>query len=138
MTTMTIGQMAKISGVGVETIRFYERKGLLAEPKRRDSGYRQFDSEALDRLNFIQGSKQLGFTLSEIKELLSLEIKPGTTKKDIKQLAQEKLENVEGKLQMLQQIQYTLKHLISQCDGKGDVSHCPILESIRKTDATPE
>ena len=129
--TMTIGQLAKLSGVGVETIRFYERKGLLIEPKRRESGYRQFDSESLDRLNFIQRGKRLGFTLAEIQELLSLEVKPGTTKADVKALARAKLADVEEKLQMLHQIQHTLKELIDRCDGRGAITHCPILESIR-------
>lgn len=136
MKTMTIGQVAKISGVGIETIRFYERNGLLAKPARKESGYRQFTAESVDRLNFIQRGKQLGFTLSEIRELLSLEVKPGTTKRDIKVLAQAKLNDVEEKLKMLHQIQHTLKHLIGQCDGKGAVSQCPILESFRESDTT--
>ena len=74
MKSLTIGQLARRAGVGVETVRFYERKGLLEEPSRRPSGYRQYDEGVVDRLRFIRRGKELGFTLGEIKELLSLRL----------------------------------------------------------------
>jgi MerR family transcriptional regulator, copper efflux regulator len=128
----SIGQIAKESGVSVETIRYYEKEGLLEKPERKDSGYRQYNETVLDRLSFIQQAKSLGFTLSEILELLSLEIKPGTTSKDIKQMAQSKLVNIEEKIRMLKRMQRTLKDLVTQCSGKGTVEQCPILNAIKK------
>ncbi len=128
----SIGQIAKESGVSVETIRYYEKEGLLEKPERKDSGYRQYNETVLDRLSFIQQAKSLGFTLSEILELLSLEIKPGTTSKDIKQMAQSKLDNIEEKIRLLKRMQRTLKDLVTQCSGKGTVEQCPILNAIKK------
>ena len=72
MKTMTIGQVAREAGIGIETVRFYEREGLLEKPARRESGYRQFEAEAVVRLRFIKQAQRLGFTLREIRELLAL------------------------------------------------------------------
>ncbi len=88
MTVLTIGQLARRADVGVETVRFYQRKGLLAEPDRRPSGYRQYDEAIVDRLRFIKRAKELGFTLNEIKELLSLRLDPSTTCADVKNRAE--------------------------------------------------
>ncbi len=93
MALLTIGQLAKSAGVGVETVRFYERKGLLAEPNRRPSGYRQYDEEVVNRLRFIKRAKELGFTLAEIKELLSLRRNPTTTCADVKRRSEEKIDD---------------------------------------------
>ncbi|MCH8048022.1 MAG: MerR family transcriptional regulator, partial [Planctomycetes bacterium] len=79
VNSLTIGQLARRAEVGVETVRFYEREGLLEEPARRPSGYRQYDEGVVDRLRFIRRAKQLGFTLKEIRELLSLRLDPATT-----------------------------------------------------------
>jgi MerR family transcriptional regulator, copper efflux regulator len=132
MVSYSIGQIAKQSGVSVETIRYYERQGLLEKPERKESGYRQYNECVLDRLSFIQQAKSLGFTLSEILELLSLEIKTGTTSKDIKQMAQSKLDNIDEKIRLLKRMQRTLKDLVTQCSGKGTVEQCPILNAIKK------
>jgi MerR family transcriptional regulator, copper efflux regulator len=132
MVSYSIGQISKQSGVSVETIRYYEREGLLEKPERKESGYRQYNEGVLDRLSFIQQAKNLGFTLSEILELLSLEIKTGTTSKDIKQMAQSKLDNIEEKIRLLKRMQRTLKDLVTQCSGKGTVEQCPILNAIKK------
>ena len=78
MKPLTIGKVAERAGVGVETVRFYEREGLLDEPTRTASGYRQFDEDVIRRLEFISRAKELGFTLNEIKELLSLQVCPDT------------------------------------------------------------
>ncbi len=128
----SIGQIAKISGISVETIRFYEKEGLLEKPQRKESGYRQYDESVIERLSFIQQAKGLGFTLAEILELLSLEIKTGTTSKDIKQMAQSKLHTIEEKIKMLKRMQRTLKDLVIQCDGQGSIEQCPILNAIKK------
>ena len=128
MMVYSIGQVAKQSSVSVETIRYYEKEGLLEKPERKESGYRQYNESVLERLLFIQQAKNLGFTLSEILELLSLEIKPGTTSKDIKQIAQ----LIEEKIRILKRMQRTLKNLVTQCSGRGAIGECPILNAIKE------
>ena len=94
----SIGQIAKKSEISVETIRYYEKEGLLEKPQRKESGYRQYNDDVIERLSFIQQAKSLGFTLSQIKELLSLEVTQGTTSKNIKDIAQLKLKDIEEKI----------------------------------------
>jgi len=131
MSNYSIGQVAKQSGISIETIRYYEKEGLLEKPERTESGYRQYNESVIERLSFIQQAKGLGFTLAEILELLSLEIKTGTTSKDIKQMAQSKLHTIEEKIKMLKRMQRTLKDLVTQCDGQGSIEQCPILNAIK-------
>ena len=99
---LTIGVVACRAGVGVETVRFYERQGLLEEPARRQSGYRAYDEAVVARLRFIRRAKDLGFTLREIKELLSLRHDPATPAGDLKRRAEEKLADIDAKIQTLQ------------------------------------
>ncbi|MCH7688451.1 MAG: heavy metal-responsive transcriptional regulator, partial [Planctomycetes bacterium] len=108
MKTLTIGQLAGRAEVGVETVRFYERKGLLAEPERRPSGYRQYDEGVVDRLRFIRRAKELGFTLNEIKDLLSLRLDPTTTCADVKSRAEAKIDDIQGKIRTLQRMKKAL------------------------------
>jgi MerR family transcriptional regulator, copper efflux regulator len=128
MTLYSIGQVAKQSGVSVETIRYYEKEGLIEEPERKESGYRQYKREAIARLSFIQQAKELGFSLKEIGELLS--IKSDAKCSAVKQLAQEKLDDIESKIKMLQRMRKSLKKLINVCPGQAPISDCPILEAI--------
>ncbi|MFQ5660889.1 MAG: MerR family transcriptional regulator [Gammaproteobacteria bacterium] len=130
METLSIGQVAKQTGVSVETIRFYEHKGLIEEPRRKESGYRQYMEDDLKKFIFIQQAKTLGFSLNEIKELLSLRSDPKTTSREIKRIAELKLENIEEKLKMLRKMKRTLESLIEQCPGKGPLNDCPILEAL--------
>ena len=95
MDTLTIGKVAREAGVGVETIRFYEREGLLESPDRRPSGYRQYEPEAIARLRFIKQAQRLGFTLREIKELLALKLDPDATRKQVKERAVAKIADIE-------------------------------------------
>lgn len=88
MPSMTIGQIVHTAGIGVETVRFYERQGLLERPARLASGYRQFEPEVIARLCFIKQAQRLGFTLKEVKELLALKLNPGSTRSQIKQRAE--------------------------------------------------
>ena len=127
---LTIGKVARLSGVGIETVRFYEREGLIPEPPRRDSGYRQYPGSTIERLLFIKRAKDLGFTLAEIKELLSLRVSQGSTCADVKAKANEKIRDVETKIKDLQRIKRALKKLSTECRGKGPVSECPILEAL--------
>ena len=130
VNSLTIGQLAGRAEVGVETVRFYEREGLLEEPARRPSGYRQYDEGVVDRLRFIRRAKQLGFTLSEIKELLSLRIDPATTCADVKRRTEAKLDDVAAKIRSLQRMKRALVKLTKACSGRGAASECPILESL--------
>lgn len=127
---LTIGQVAQKTGLGIETIRFYERKGLIDEPARKQSGYRQYDIDIVDRLVFIQQAKTLGFSLAEINELLSLKLTPGSTSREIRNIAEAKLADIEDKIKKLKRMQNTLKKLVNECTGHGPVSECPILEAF--------
>jgi len=130
MKTLTIGQVAREAGVGVETVRFYEREGLIEEPSRRASGYRQFDEAVVDRLRFIREAKELGFTLNEIKELLSLKLDPASSCADVKGRAEVKIADIEEKIRTLQRMKRALVKLTKACSGDGPTGACPILESL--------
>jgi Hg(II)-responsive transcriptional regulator len=130
MKPLTIGQVAHRSGVGIETVRFYEREGLLAKPARTLSGYRQFDEEVIERLEFIQRSKELGFTLNEIKELLSLRVDPATSCEDVKARAEVKISDIEDKIRTLQRMKKALVRLTQECCENGGGSECPILDAL--------
>jgi Hg(II)-responsive transcriptional regulator len=130
MKTLTIGQVAKHTGIGVETVRFYEREGLLEEPERRPSGYRQFDEGIITRLRFIRGAKELGFTLNEIKELLSLKLDPSTTCADVKVRAEIKIADIDAKIRSLKRMKEALGKLTKACSGRGTTSNCPILDAL--------
>lgn len=135
MPSLTIGQVAKQAGVGIETVRFYERQGLLDEPPRRASGYRQYTPEAVTRLQFIKRAKELGFSLKEITELLSLRVDPETTCSEVKQQAEAKIADIEAKLRDLHRMQQALVHLVAACSGSGPTSQCPILDALELHDA---
>ena len=128
---LRIGGLASQSGVTIETIRYYERRGLLPTPSRARSGYRLYADAAVCRLRFIKQA-QLGFSLNEIQDLLSLRMQPGTTCADIRQRAREKIATVNNKLEDLQRIKNALTKLARACQGKGPISECPILEALEK------
>lgn len=130
MTTLTIGKIAKRAGVGIETVRFYEREGLIDEPPRGPSGYRHYPESVVPRLLFIKRAKDLGFTLNEIKDLLSLRLDPDTTCADVKQRAEAKISDVEEKMRTLRRMRKALVKLTESCSGRGPIDECPILESL--------
>lgn len=134
MESLTIGQVARSAGVGVETVRFYEREGLIAEPPRRPSGYRQYPPDAVRRIRFIKRAKDLGFTLAEIGELLSLRIAPETTCADVCDRAVVKICDIDGKLLALQRMKEALVRLTKACTGPGPTTDCPILEALDTED----
>lgn len=136
MTTLTIGRVARRAEVGVETVRFYERQGLLEEPPRRKSGYRQYGEEVIDRLRFIRRAKQLGFTLKEIKELLSLRLDPSSTCGEVKRRAEAKITDIETKIQTLQAMNNALRRLTAACRSEGSSSDCPILDALHQKEQT--
>ncbi len=131
----SIGQIAKQSGVSVETIRYYEKEGLLEKPERKDSGYRQYNGDAIERLFFIQQAKELGFSLKEICELLSIKSDENTVCNDVKHLAEDKLSDIQSKIKMLRRMEKSLKKLVEACPGKAPISDCPILDSLGKRSA---
>ncbi len=130
MSYMKIGEVAKLSGVGIETIRYYERERLLAEPQRRPSGYRQYDRSVVARLQFIRRTKELGFTLAEIKELLGLRFEANTRCEHVRQRAGQKITDIEEKIRSLQKMKRSLKKVISECESRDSIGDCPLLEGI--------
>ena len=127
---LTIGQVAHRAGIGVETVRFYERRGLIEEPPRTVSGYRQYHEDVVARLRFIRRAKELGFSLKEIAELFSLRVDPDTTCANVKRRAENKITTIEEKIRSLQGIQRALTQLVALCSGSGPTSDCPILEAL--------
>lgn len=132
MNGMTIGQVAKAAGLGIETIRYYERERLLERPARRSSGYRQFDDVAVRRLRFIKQAQRLGFTLREIRELLALRLNPSSTRSQVRERAQAKVADIELRIAELQRMKSALLPLVEACDGHGELSGCPILEAMEQ------
>ncbi|MBN1403867.1 MAG: heavy metal-responsive transcriptional regulator [Opitutales bacterium] len=125
----TIGQLAKEANIGVETIRFYEREGLLPEPRRTHSNYRKYASGALDRLRFVRHAKDLGFTLEEIRRLLSLSENSHADAGTFHVLAEEKIRWIDERISQLQNMRDILSAAVDSCPGHGtDKSKCPILE----------
>lgn len=130
MKSLTIGHLAKQAGVNLETIRYYERRGLLPRPPRSASGYRLFPAEAVCRLRFIRRAQELGFSLGEIRELLSLRLSRTTSSADIRARADAKIADIEAKIKNLESMKKTLRQLTRGCDGRVPVAECPILESL--------
>src|SRR5215467_14021569 len=130
--SMTIGKVAKLAGVGVETIRFYEREGLLNKPKRRQSGYRVFTPEVVARIRFIKKAKQLGFSLREIRELLSLRVDSRATAADLKKRVDRKIVEIDDRLQDLKRMKAALLRLSKACTGKGPVGDSPLLDFLER------
>lgn len=124
----SIGQLAKAASTGVETIRFYERRGLMPEPPRTASGYRRYPLNAAARLRFIHRAKRLGFTLDEIAALLNLE--EGGDRAEVKTIALAKLEEIKARIADLQRMRATLRELTRRCSGHGPVAGCPIIEAL--------
>jgi Zn(II)-responsive transcriptional regulator len=129
MENLKIGQLAKKAKVKVETVRYYERRGLLPDPSRRESGYRMYSETDVTRLQFIRHAQKLGFTLNEVSELLSLRVDPGITCADVKKRAEIKLNDIEGKIRALRQMKLALTRLVKLCKG-GSSNECSILQAL--------
>jgi MerR family mercuric resistance operon transcriptional regulator len=134
MKSLTIGRLAREAGVNLETVRYYERRGLLPEPPRSASGYRLFPSDAARRLRFIRRAQELGFSLKEIQELLSLRVSRTTTSRDIRARAETKIADIDAKIRSLESMKKTLRKLTNVCEGCVPVAECPILESLDRED----
>ncbi|WP_226469473.1 heavy metal-responsive transcriptional regulator [Luteimonas panaciterrae] len=127
---MKIGELAQRVGVGIDTVRYYERQGLLPLPARRDSGYRSFEASDVARLRFVRRAKALGFTLGEIRDLLSLSDHREDDMAGLKATAAEKLAEIEVKIAELGRIRDGLKALVDACPGHGALDRCPILNAL--------
>lgn len=126
----SIGQVAKQTGVAVDTIRFYEKEGLLGKPPRTAGGYREFDPGTVRVLRFIARAKGLGFTLREVKQLLRLHRGTRSTRADFRALAREKLSDIEARIEGLIRMRDALEPLVERCDGVGTLDGCPIVEAL--------
>lgn len=134
MQELTIGQLARAAGSDVETIRYYERRGLLAEPPRGRNGYRLYPAVAAERLRFIQRAKALGFSLAEVADLLRLQ-DADADRGEVKQLTQQKLADLDHRLADLQRMRSVLARAEERCSGEGPVGNCPIIEALNEPGA---
>lgn len=127
-SSMTIGVLAKAAGMHVETIRYYQRRGLVPEPAKPHGGIRRYDESALARLHFIRTAQWLGFSLDEIGDLLKLA--DGTHCDEARRLGEQKLVNVRDKLRSLQRIEHVLDGLVEECRAQGGEVTCPLISSL--------
>lgn len=134
MTGLKIGEVAERGRVNLETIRYYEREGLLPKPPRLPSGYRMFPESAVSRIRFIKRAQELGFSLAETRELLSLRFDPNSDCSDVQRLARAKLNDIEQKIRALQSMKRVLRSLAEACPGCGPSTDCPIIESLESKD----
>lgn len=130
MGGLRIGQVAHAAGVNIETIRYYERCGLLADPGRRESGYRAYPPDTVARVQFIKRAQQLGFTLREIAGLLALRVDAETTCDQVREQAEAKLVEIDAKIADLQQIRGALARLAAACAQGGPAGECPLLDAL--------
>jgi MerR family transcriptional regulator, copper efflux regulator len=132
---MKIGKVAKEAGVGVDTLRYYERRGLISEPERRASGYREYPAETAQLIRFIKRAQDLGFSLAEIEELLQLRL--GGRRDQVRGLAEQKLRDIDEKVSRLEAMREALTSLITACSCKtGAAPQCPIIEALDEGRAT--
>lgn len=129
-TRLSIGQLAKRAGVRVDTVRYYERRGLLPVADRLPSGYRTYPVDSARRLGFVRHAQELGFTLDEIRELLTLRVDRQRTCADVRELAVARLAAIDAKLESLRRIRVALAKLAQDCSGRGPTSDCPLLEAL--------
>ena len=127
---LTIGQVAKRCGVGVETVRFYEREQLIVQPSRPASGFRQYPPDTVGRVRFIQRSKALGFSLREIGDLLSLRVDRTATCPEVRKRAEAKIADIEKKIETLLGMKRVLEKLTAACRKREPTGDCPILEAL--------
>jgi Hg(II)-responsive transcriptional regulator len=137
MAAIRTGELARQAGVGVETLRFYERQGLLPEPPRRASGYRDYPPESVGLVRFIRRAQAIGFTLKEVRDLLALREIPRATCGDVVALARHKLTEIDAKLADLHSMRAALAGLLEGCTGTPPIARCPIIESLAGEDAPP-
>ena len=127
---MIIGDVAALAGVPTATVRYYERRGLIAKPPRTESGYRQYGQEVVERLRFIKRAQELGFTLEEIHDLLDLRVEDTAACLMVEAKTREKLEQVRRKIRELQRLEAALEGLAVSCRNRTPTAECPMLEAL--------
>ncbi len=132
---LTISRLAQLGGVNLETVRYYERRGLLPKPPRTQAGYRRFPPDAAHRLRFIKRAQDLGFSLGEIEELLALRVEPQQNCVDVRSRAKAKIADIEQKMKTLAAMKNVLRGLVEQCESCTSVE-CPILASMERESST--
>jgi Hg(II)-responsive transcriptional regulator len=130
MSGLTIGEVVEQANVHIETLRYYERRGLVARPPRSASKYRRYPEDAVRRVRFINRAQELGFSLNDIQELLSLRAEPEAGCAEVRACAEAKMKDIEAKIGALTAMKYALSTLVSECSGQGPLSDCPILASL--------
>ena len=130
MEQLTTGHLAQLGAVNLETIRYYERRGLIPKPGRTAAGYRQFPPDAVRRLRFIKRAQELGFSLDEVRELLALGAHPRQNRATIRSRAQVKIDDINRKIAALTAMKETLHELVNQCEHCGPSARCPIVASL--------
>ncbi len=135
MKGLTSGELARQADIGIETLRFYERRGLIEDPPRRASGYRQYPPEAVHRLRFIRRAKELGFSLDEVSELLILRSHPTENRDQVRAKARAKIADIEHRMADLAQIKSALESLADACQHNQDSEECPILAALDQDQA---
>ena len=134
MSKKTIGELAKAADVGVQTIRYYERRGLIPKPPRSESGYRQYTPDTITLVKFIKRTQELGFSLNEITELISLKLEQTTDCGDIKSVAVSKISEIDSKIRTLREMKRALIKVVDICTEEGPLTDCPILEVMENKD----
>lgn len=130
MGTLTIGEVARQAGVNIETLRYYERRNVIPPPPRTRANYRLYPGDTVQLVRFVKRAQELGFSLSEIKELLAFRASENGTCADVRRQAVEKIADIEQKIRSLQAMRGALSGLVAQCSGNGPLTGCPILESL--------
>ena len=127
---MKIGEVARAAGVRIDTVRYYERRGLIASPPRRPSGYRVYADDVVGQIQFIKKAQDLGFTLDQIADLISLKEAKGNRCGPVRRLAEQKLEDVDAKIKALRSMRRALAGLVESCRANGRAANCPTIESL--------
>ncbi len=130
MNGLKVGEVARRAGVNLQTVHYYERRGLLPSPPRTDANYRSYPAGAVLRVRFIKRAQDLGFTLKEIEELLSLRATPRAGCADVRGRAEAKVRDIDEKIRTLEAMRRALTKLVGECSGRGPVTDCPILEAL--------
>lgn len=131
-----IGELSKLTGCNIETLRYYEREGLLPPPPRGNNGYRYYPKDSVSRVNFILHAKGLGFSLLDIAELLSIQVdKQASTCGDVKEIAEHKLATIARKIKELEEMYRALEKVSAACDGsEASAEHCTILQALESNE----
>lgn len=126
--SLTIAGVADAAAVGVETVRYYERRGLIEQPRHKVGAYRRYDDQHVARIRFIKRAQELGFTLEEVESLLRLQ--DGIDRRSIRRIAAQRLEQIRTRIADLRRIEKALGHVLHECETKAGTPHCPIIETI--------